>query len=338
MNEKIKIIAEIGPNHNGSIKTALKLLDHLAKIGVKIVKFQLADPYKVYSNQSFKASYQKKNTKRGSIIEMSKKIQLKRNDHLLLNKVCKKLNIIYSCSAFDLDSLKFLNEKIDIPFFKIPSGEILSIDMLNYISLQNKPIFLSTGMATLSEIDFALNILNKINKKEITLMHCISSYPASPKNANMNFIETLKKKYKLNIGFSDHTLGHECALIAVSKGANIIEKHVTLNKNSIGPDHKISLNVNQFKNFIKKIYNTQNSLGSKDRYFSKKELEIKNVARKSIVANKDLLKGYKIKLADITFKRPGIGISPDKINLLVNKKLNKNVRKNNLILISDIID
>ena len=338
MNKNIKIIAEIGPNHNGSIKTAVKLLNQLSKIGVKIVKFQLANPYKVYSNQSIKASYQKKNTGEGSIIEMSKKIQLKRSEHLLLSKECKKLNITYSCSAFDLDSLKFLNEKIDVPFFKIPSGEILSIDMLNYIALQNKPIVLSTGMATLSEIDFALNILNKKNKKNITLMHCISSYPASPKNANMNFIETLKLKYKLNIGFSDHTLGHECALIAISKGANIIEKHVTLNKNSIGPDHKTSLNVNQFKNFINKINNTQKSLGSKNRYFTKKELEIKSVARKSIVANKNLAKGYKIKLKDVSFKRPGIGITPDKIKYLLNKKLNKNIKKNNLILISDIID
>ncbi len=329
--KKTLIIAEVGPNHNGSLKTALKMIDKIAKTGADVIKFQLAKPENVYSKDAFKAEYQKKNDKNKSIMQMSKKIQLKKEDHFKLKKACNKAGVLYACSAFDLESLKFLDKKINIPFFKIPSGEILSLDLLKYMSTSKKPILLSTGMSNFKEISCALNILNKKNKKEIIVMHCVSSYPANKKDLNLNVIDELRKRFKKKVGYSDHSLGSEACLAAVAKQVSVIEKHVTLSKKMLGPDHKSSMQIEDFKNMIKEIRNLEIMMGKSIKDISNSEKEIQKVARKSIVSKIDLKKGTILKKKYLSYKRPGIGVSPMLIKKVIGKKIIINLKKNKLI-------
>tara|TARA_X000000368_G_C22980878_1_gene689860 strand:+ start:301 stop:1314 length:1014 start_codon:yes stop_codon:yes gene_type:complete len=331
MNNKTFIIAEIGPNHNGSTSKALKMIKQLSKSGVDSIKFQLGDPNKVYSDSSFKADYQKKNDDHKSIIEMAKSYQLSHKDHIKISNYCKKKKIIYSCTAFDLESLKFLDKVIKVPFFKIASGEVFSLDMLEYISKRKKPILLSTGMSTFRDISLILKKLNKFKKKDITIMHCVSSYPAKRENLNLNIIDEIKKKFNCKIGYSDHSLGEDACLIAIAKGAKVIEKHVTISKNLIGPDHKSSATIAEFKKLIKKIRNFELILGNGKKKFSKEEMHIQKVARKSVATNRRIFKNEKIKIKDLCFRRPGTGISPFDVKKILGKKTLTDLEENTLI-------
>ena len=276
---KTFIIAEIGPNHNGSFKIAKKMINMLRNSGVDAIKFQLANPEAVYSKNAFKAEYQKKNTKKGKIIEMSKGLQLSKKNHLKLSKLCQKYKINYMCSAFDLQSLKFLVEKIKVNPVKIPSGEIASLDILKYLSKFRGKMFVSTGMSNFSDIKRALNILNRNFKKKITLMHCVSSYPAISKDLNLNIIKSLKKKFKNDVGYSDHSLGESACLAAVAMGSKVIEKHVTLSNYMEGPDHKASITLKKFCLMIKKIRELEVAMGNSEKKLLKSELNIQKVAR-----------------------------------------------------------
>jgi len=329
--KKTFIIAEVGPNHNGSIKKALSMVPEIAKAGADAIKFQLSNVEKVYSKDAFKADYQKKNDKSKSILEMGKKIQLNKQDHFKLFRLCKKFKTTYACSAFDLDSLIFLDKKIKVKFFKIASGEIHTEDMINYISKQNKKIILSTGMSTFSDIDLAVKKLKRYGNKNITILHCVSSYPAKKADLNLNLMDKLKERYKLDIGYSDHSAGQEACLAAVAKGATVIEKHVTTSRHLSGPDHKTSCTIKDFKNLVDKIRDLEVILGSTEKKFSKEELNIKKVARKSIVSNKVLFKGHKITKNDICYKRPGIGISPILIKKVIGKIVKNKIEKDRVI-------
>ena len=192
IKKKVKIIAEVGLNHNGSLKIAKKIVKKLSRLDIDFIKFQFANPNLLYSDDSFKAEYQIKNDKEKTIKSMSKKLQLKPEEHIKLAKYCKRNGKRYACTAFDTESLKFLLKKINLPFIKIPSGEIISIDLLKLISRQKKPIVLSTGMATIKEIKNCLKLINK-RRNKVTVMHCVSSYPAKIEQLNINVIDTLKK-------------------------------------------------------------------------------------------------------------------------------------------------
>jgi N,N'-diacetyllegionaminate synthase len=330
VKKRTYIIAEVGPNHNGSFSLAKKIIRELKNSGVDAIKFQIANPDLVYSDDAILAKYQRsKNYK--SIKEMSIKNQLKNSHHLELSKICKRNKIEYLCSAFDLESLKFLIEKIKIPIIKIPSGEITSLDMLEYLSKINKSFFISTGMSNKQDIANALKILNKKFKKKITLLYCVSSYPAPNKILNLSAMNELKSFFKLPVGYSDHSIGFEAPLAAVAAGAEVIEKHITLSKKFIGPDHKFSMEIHEFKLLIKKIRDLELMMfGSKNK-LSKKEEEIKLVARKSIVTTKFLKKGTILKKTFLTFKRPGTGISPLQIKKVLGKKLNLNINQNKVL-------
>ncbi len=330
-NKKVFIIAEVGPNHNGSVKSALKFVDKLSKTGADSIKFQLGNPEKIFSDDSFKPKYQQQIKKNLNIKEISKKNQLSQLDHLKISNYCKKKNIIYSCSAFDLESLKFLDKIIKVPFFKIASGEIYSLDMLKYLSKQKKPIIISTGMITLNLLPKILKILTKFGNNKIIIMHCVSAYPADKDSLNLNVINTLNKKFKYPIGYSDHSLGEDACLAAVSKNVSVIEKHVTTSNKLVGPDHKISMTINNFKNLVSKIRSLETILGSSKKNFSKKELNVHKASRKSIVSSRDLKKNQRITKHDICFKRPGIGILPLNISQIIGKRLKINVKKNKLI-------
>ncbi len=337
LKNRVFIIAEIGPNHNGSYKRAVKMIKLIQKSGANAVKFQLANPKDVYSKDAFKANYQVKNTGKGSIIEMSKKNQLNKEDHQKISKLCKKLKLEYMCSAFDLNSLKYLINELKIKRVKIPSGEIKSLDQLQYLSKVKKRIILSTGMSSIEEIKNSMKILNKNFKKNITLLHCVSSYPAINNDLNLNVIHELRKKFKCSIGYSDHSIGEEASLAAVAMGAQVIEKHVTLSKKMIGPDHKSSSNIKEFIDLVKRIRKLEIMLGNNEKKVLKNEINVQRVARKSIVSKTFLKKGKFLTRTDIAFKRPGTGIDPMKYKRVIGKKLRRDILENQLILTKDLI-
>jgi len=302
----------------------------LAKVGVDAVKFQLTIPENIYSKDSFKPSYQKENDKTVSPLEMSKKNQLSFSDHLKLAEVCKYNKVDYLCTGFDMECLKFLDDNIEMPYFKIPSGEILSIDLLEYIGKRNKKVLLSTGMATYEEIETAINFIGK--KDRITVFHCVSNYPAPPSEVNLKVMLEIKARFGVSVGFSDHTIGNDAAIAAVALGATVIEKHVTFDKNAEGPDHKASATIPEFASLVCSIRNVNLILGSSEKIFSDKELEIKKAARKSIVTTKALKAGDKINNEDICYKRPGFGFEPRKSNQVIGMILAKDIDADRVIL------
>lgn len=319
--DKVYLIGEVGPNHNGSVETALMMIEKMAEAGVDCVKFQMTDPYMLYSDDSFKASYQKKNDKAKTAREMSLSYQLKREAHILLYDKCKECGVDYLCSAFDFESLLYLDEHFNMPYYKIASGEIFSLDMIDYISKQNKPIILSTGMATYDEVEIAIKLLNHHSQKDITVLHCISNYPAKYEEVNLRNMVTLKEKFGCKVGFSDHTIGNECAIASVAMGATMIEKHVTLDKTANGPDHKASIDIPELTSLVSSVRHIEMALGSYERQFSESQREISRVARKSIISKHAMKAGHIITKDDFCFKRPGIGFLPIEQDLVIGHKL-----------------
>ena len=319
--DKVYLIGEVGPNHNGSVETALTMIEKMAEAGVDCVKFQMTDPYLLYSDDSFKASYQKKNDKAKGVREMSLSYQLKREAHIPLFEKCKECGVDYVCSSFDLESLLYLDEHFDMPYYKIASGEIFSLDMIDYISERNKPIILSTGMATYEEVEKALTLLNRHSQKDITVLHCISNYPAKYEEVNLRNMLTLREKFGCKVGFSDHTVGNECAIAAAAMGATMIEKHVTLDKNANGPDHKASIDIPELTSLISSVRHVEMALGSFERQFSESQREISRVARKSLITKHPMKTGDIITKEDFCFKRPGIGFLPIEQDQVIGHRL-----------------
>ena len=320
-------------NHNGSLKIAKKLVDAAKNCGADYIKFQTFNPNLITTPQSNLAPYQKK-IKLGETkqIKMLKKLSLTNNNFQELFLYCKKKKIKFLSSPFDIESIKFLKKKIKMDFFKVPSGEITNYPYLRFLGKLNKKILLSTGMSKFEEINFAIRTLVKsgTKKNNITVLHCISDYPTNIKNVNLKFIETLKKISK-NVGFSDHTLGNQSAVLAVALNAKIIEKHFTLNKKMKGPDHAMSLDINEMKSFVKNIKDTEIILGKNQKILTKGEKILINFARKSLIAKKFIKKGEKFSEYNLTTKRPGDGKSPILWNKIIGKKATKNFKKNEKI-------
>ena len=319
MSKHVYIIAEVGPNHNGSLERALEMVDKIAATGVDAIKFQMTNPYALYSDDSFKATYQVKNDNAGSAREMSLRNQLSKEGHIAVYNRCKELGIDYGCTAFDMESLLFLDEHFELPYYKIASGEIFSMDMIDYMSTKHKKIILSTGMATYEEIEQSLALFNRNFKKDITILHCISNYPAPYEEVNLLNMLEIKKRFGYEVGFSDHTIGNECAIAAVAMGASVVEKHVTLDKTLPGPDHKASIDINELASLVKSIRHIEQAIGVPERTFSDAQREISRVARKSIVTKHAIKKGEVIKNEDVCFKRPGIGFLPTEIDKVIGK-------------------
>lgn len=326
MPSKTFIIAEAGVNHNGNMSYAHKLIDIAKKSGVDAIKFQSFIAKEEISKFAKKATYQKsfKNDTQ-SQLEMVRKLELSFEQQISLIKYCQKKKIQFVSSPFDVSSIRFLHkQKIDI--VKIPSSEIDNVPYLEEISKKFKNIILSTGMSNIHEIKYALNTLNKGIRKNISLLHCISAYPTPPNQTNLNLINELKKEFGLKVGFSDHTIGINIPVYAVFAGANIIEKHFTLNKNLSGPDHKISLNPKELQKMVLKIRSANEILGNKEKTIFKSEKSNFKIVRKSIVAKIEIKKGDIFSNFNITTKRPRNGISPIFWNKIINKKSKYNYK------------
>lgn len=311
--EKVLIIAEAGVNHNGDIKLAKKLVDAAKESGADIVKFQTAKLDALVSESAHMAEYQKENIgKTETQKEMLRKLLLSYDDFMELYKYCNEVGIEFLSTPFDIESIHFLDDLVN--FWKIPSGEITNYPYLVEIAKTKKPIILSTGMCEISEIDEGMLVLKKYGAGDITLLHCNTQYPTPYEDVNLLAMNTLKERYNTSVGYSDHTKGIEVAIAAVALGANVIEKHFTLDRNMTGPDHKASLEPSELKEMVESIRNIEKSLGSDKKVVSQSESGNRIVARKSIIAKRKIKKGEILNEDNLTTKRPGNGISPMKWN------------------------
>ncbi len=330
------IIAEAGVNHNGSIETAKLLVDAAARAGADYVKFQTFKASKLVSEIAEKASYQKKNS--GSVetqLQMLKKLELSEADHEILLNYCQGIGIKFLSTAFDLDSLNYLHS-IGVRLFKIPSGEITNLPYLERVASLADEIILSTGMCYLSDIGAALDVIRSLsNKIPVTVLHCNTEYPTPFQDVNLLSMLSIKEKYQVNVGYSDHTLGIEVPIAAVALGACVIEKHFTLDRNSPGPDHAASLEPDELFSMVKAIRNIEMALGSSIKEPSLSEKKNIGIARKSIHLDVSLKKGSVIKETDLIMLRPGDGISPMLLRSIIGKKVKCNLAKGSKLQAQD---
>ena len=334
-NKRTFVIAEAGVNHNGSIKKALKLIDVAKLSGADAIKFQTFKAENLATDYAPKAEYQKsKALKKETQFQMLKRLEFTDVMHKACFNKCKKKKIIFISSAFDIESLNYL-KRFKLSHFKVPSGEITNIPYLEVLGKFRKKVILSTGMSNIYEIKKAIEtlIINGTKKKNITLMQCTSAYPAPYEEINLNTIHTLRKIFKLNIGFSDHSLGVQASIAAAVLGAKVIEKHLTLSTKLKGPDHRASLDPKEFKFMVQSIRIVEKILGDKIKKITKSEKKNILIVRKSIVASTRIDKNEKFSNFNITCKRPGTGISPLFYKKLIGKKSMRNFNKNDLIKI-----
>lgn len=309
--KKLMIIAEAGVNHNGDLSIAKQLVDKAAEAGVDYVKFQTFVAKNLVSKNAPKAEYQKQNDDDTTQLSMLKELELSFDETRELKEYTESKGIGFLSTPFDLESADFL-EMINLPFYKIPSGEITNYLYLKKIASFKKPLIMSTGMATLDEIECSLELLiaEGIEKDNITVLHCSTEYPTPMEHVNLTAMLTIKEKFGVRVGYSDHTLGIEIPVAATALGAEVIEKHFTLNKKMKGPDHKASLEPDELKNMVEAIRNIESALGDGVKEPSIVEQENSIAARKSIVAISDISKGEEFTENNIGIKRPGNGISP----------------------------
>ena len=333
MKNRTFIIAEAGINHNGSIEIAKQLIVKAKEIGADAIKFQSFKSSALVSRNAEKANYQKSFTNKNETqYEMIKKLELNKQQHIELINYCKKKKITFISSPFDLESIDLL-DSLEVKIFKVPSGEITNLPYLRKLGKLKKKVILSTGMADLGEIEDALNILidNGTPKNKITILHCNTEYPTPYKDVNLKAMQTIRKAFNVKTGYSDHTLGIEIPIAAVAMDAEIIEKHFTLNKNMIGPDHRSSLEPDEFKNMVISIRNIEKAIGDGIKKPSVSEMGNIKIVRKSIVAVKNIKKGEKFSEKNLGLKRPGIGISPMKWFEVLGKTATKDFNIDELI-------
>jgi len=334
--KRVFIIAEAGVNHNGSFRIAKEMIDAAKLAGADAVKFQTFKAENIVTFNAKKAAYQADNTgKDPSQYKMLKRLELGSEEFKRLAAYARKRKILFLASPFDKESVDLL-DRIGVCAFKIASGEITNLPLIKYIAQKRKTIILSTGMSDLKEIKAAVDIIRAQGVKNIILLHCVSEYPVRFKDVNLKSIQTLRKNFRLPVGFSDHTSGIAAAAIATVLGASVIEKHFTLNRRMKGPDHKVSLEPDEFKNMVLLVRQTEKALGSGFKKATKAEERIKKDVRKSIVAKIDIPKGVKISDDMVDIKRPGIGIVPRYLNRVLGKAAKRRIRKDSLIRFKDL--
>jgi|APSaa5957512622_1039677.scaffolds.fasta_scaffold35771_2 N,N'-diacetyllegionaminate synthase len=329
----VVIIAEAGVNHNGSMASAKRLIDAAVEAGAGYVKFQTFKAETLVTQTAQKAEYQKSITdKNESQFDMIKNLELDKAAHEELIEYCNSKDIRFLSTAFDNDSIDMLAE-LDIPLFKIPSGEITNLPYLRHIGRMGKPIILSTGMSTMDEVRSALNILMEAGAKkdEITILHCNTEYPTPMEDVNLKAMLTIGNELSANIGYSDHTLGIEVPIAAVAMGATVIEKHFTLDRTMPGPDHAASLEPDELKAMVTAIRNIEKAMGDGIKKPSPSEIKNLPIARKSIVAKTSIKKGELFSEDNLTVKRPGLGISPMEWDTVLNTFASKDYHEDDLI-------
>lgn len=331
------IVAEIGVNHNGSIRMAKKLIDAAKDVGSDAVKFQVFKAERIATKYAEKAGYQKETTDpQKSQYDMLKKLELEDEEVKELHAYAKKRSIIFLSSAFDDESVDLL-DSLDVPALKVASGEITNLPLLRHMAEKKRPMILSTGLNSLDEIKEALEVFEEKRIEDIVLLHCVTSYPAKAEEANLKVMDLLKRKFGFPVGFSDHTLGIAVPIAAVALGAVLIEKHFTLDTKLPGPDHRASLEPEEFRRMVMGIREVQKALGNGVKQLTLQEQEISKAARRSIVAKFRIRKGTVIREDMLAFKRPGIGLEPKNLRGVIGKKAKKDIEADELITFEKLL-
>lgn len=324
------IIAEAGVNFNGSLELAKELVDVALQAGADVVKFQTFKSENVVTHSAPKANYALETTDAAeSHLDMMRSLELKPEMHQPLMAHCDDKGIRFLSSPFDEQSADLL-ESVGVAAFKIPSGEITNLSFLSHVASKGKPMIVSTGMSTLGEVDEAIRVIQHEGNDQIVLLHCVSNYPASPDTVNLRAMRTMALAFGLPVGFSDHTKGLEISLAAVALGARVIEKHFTLDRSMVGPDHQASLEPRELNDLVSGIRAIESALGDGMKVPSDSEHNTATVARKSLVASRALQEGHILRFTDIAIKRPGIGMKPSELKWLEGRTLNKSTEKDEL--------
>ena len=331
----VTIIAEAGVNHNGSLNLAKQLVDKAVEAGVDIIKFQTFKAEKLVSKSAKQAEYQKKNIGSkadDSQYNMLKKLELSKQDHLELMDYCHQKGIQFFSTAFDLDSIDYLNS-LNLGLWKVPSGEITNYPYIKKIAQYHEPVILSTGMSEMSDVSAAMDVLlkNGVQRNQITILHCNTEYPTPYEDVNLLAMNQIRQEFQVAVGYSDHTKGIEVPIAAVALGASVIEKHFTLDRNMEGPDHRASLEPDELKAMVSAIRNIEKALGSSRKTVTESERKNIAIARKSIVAACPIMKGDLLTEENLTVKRPGTGISPMQWEEIIGTKAVRDFNEEELI-------
>ena len=325
------IIAEAGVNHNGDLSLAKQLVDVAVEAGVDAVKFQTFKAECISTSSAPKADYQRQTTDATkSQYEMLRSLVLSAEAHHDLKAYCQKKGILFLSTPFEEESADFL-DALGVPAFKIPSGEINNLPFLEHVARKGKPMIISTGMSTLEEVEAAANAVRKTGNQDLVLLHCVSAYPADPKDANIRAMQTMAATFNLPVGYSDHTLGIEVALAAVALGACVIEKHFTLDRDLPGPDHRASLEPDELAELVRGVRIVEASLGHGRKEPAPSEANTAAVARKSIIAAKDIPAGTRLTGDVMAIKRPGTGLAPTMLSHLVGRITTRNIRAGTML-------
>ena len=335
-NPRAIFIAEAGINHDGDIEAAKKMIDAACQAKADYVKFQSFKAEKLVTPDALTSTYIDEGTKKGeSFKDLLKRLELSEEDHIVLKKYCDEKGIKFLSTAFDAESFDFLI-KLGIDVCKVASGDLTNIPLLKHMAKAHLPMIVSTGMATIEEIAEALNAIREEGNEKIVLMHCVSWYPSEIETTNLNYMETLRNIFGLPVGYSDHTLGINMSVAARALGAVVLEKHYTLDSKWFGPDHAASVEPKELCELVKGIREVEKGLGDGVRVFSEKEASQRKVHRRSIVADKDILRGEIFNEDNLTIKRPGIGIKPKHWYEILGKKSKVDVKKEQLLKWEDI--
>ncbi len=323
-------IAEVNSSHNGNLEIARKMIDAAAIAGCSCVKFQSWSSASLYSK-----TYYKENPIAKRFVD---KFSLSKEQLKEMSDYCRLKGISFSSTPYSEEEVDFLVEECNVPFIKIASMELNNLTFLKYIGEKHIPLVLSTGMGEMEEIEKAIEEIERTGNRDIVILHCVSIYPAAPGIVNLNNILGLRERFPdYPIGFSDHTLGDGAAVAAIALGAAVIEKHMTLDAKKIGMDNQMAMESNDLSILVSKCKEINRALGSKERRMSAEEYEQRKNMRRSVVAVRDLEKGTVLQRKDLYAKRPGTGIPPDKADMLVGHKINKDIEADTLILEEDIL-
>lgn len=332
MNDNhVMVIAEAGVNHNGSLEIAKKLVDAAKDAGADVIKFQTANAKASITTHAQTADYQNRNTGDTNQLAMVEKLELPFSDYIKIKDYCKSKDIVFGTTFFDEEGAKFSLENLELTFCKVASGEVTNLPLLELMSRTQLPVLLSTGMCTLEEVGRAIKVLKNSGSKNITVLHCTTEYPAPFNEVNLRSMVEMGRYFDLPFGYSDHTKGIEVPIAAVALGAQVIEKHLTLDNNMEGPDHKASLEPDEFAEMVSAIRNIEKALGSKEKQPSASEINNLKIARKSIVAKRAIKAGEIFNEENLTTKRPGAGISPMQWYEVIGKIAKRDFQEDELI-------
>jgi len=335
-DEPCFIIAEVGVNHNGDVNLAKKLIDVAKEAGADAVKFQTFKAEEVVTKAAEKAEYQLQTTdETESQWEMLQRLELSPEEHRELQRYCLERGVLFMSTPFDKASVDLLDE-LEVPVFKVGSGEITDLPFLEYIARKGKPVLLSTGMSCLSEVNDAVRAIRKAGCDQLVLLHCVSSYPAEPADANLRAMQSMAVAFQVPVGYSDHTPGIEVAVAAVALGACVLEKHFTLDKNLPGPDHKASLESHELRALVSAIRTIELALGNGTKRSANSEAHNRLVVRRSLAAAFDIPQGTVLTPDMLKSLRPASGVSPALIERVVGRRASRCLMAGQLINWSDL--